>query len=133
MVKTREILKKCLETALNGLQRKEILEWSKCFVIKIITDESEVATDEEEIIRSCEEEAYKELEMRYYYRINPSKNKQFKEVLIEKLQKLISSRITSYWSVYSIYFFKENCDSRQILKKHLRSSKNLLLRGYIRQ
>lgn len=122
LVKTREILKKCFETALNRLQRKGIIQWRKCFVIKTIGSEAEVATNEQEVmIKRCEEEAYEKLERDFYDRIKPGKNRKFKELVVEKLQKISFLPIDSYWTGYEIYFDQEDyeleCDIEEILQE----------------
>lgn len=107
LVKMREILKICLQTSLNRLQRYCEIEWEKVFFIKHYAWDTFVAeTEEEEKIRAYESKVYDIMGIGYYDRINPRINKEFKEKVLEFLKKDGLPSIKMYWSGYSVYKYR---------------------------
>jgi len=94
------ITSKCLEIALNRLQKQEIISWTKEIMVKYYVENNEIA-DEHLIaeIKQAEKEVYEETELTPFHRRNPKVNKKFKNKVYKKLAK---HQISSYWNVYSI-------------------------------
>jgi len=94
------ITSKCLETALNRLQRQEIITWSKEINIKYYSGDDVLADKDLKLeIKQAEQEIYEETKLTPFHRRNPKVNKAFKNKVYRKLGK---HQISSYWNVYSI-------------------------------
>jgi len=94
------ITSKCLETALNRLQRQEIITWSKEINIKYYSGDDVLADEDLKLeIKQAEQEIYEETKLTPFHRRNPKVNKEFKNKVYRKLGK---HQISSYWNVYSI-------------------------------
>ena len=104
LVKLREILKICLHTSLNRLQRSYQVEWEKVLFIKYHAWDTEIAEKEqEEKIRLYEDKVYDIMGIGYYDRINPRTNKEFKEKVLEFLKNDGFPHIKMYWSGYLVH------------------------------
>ena len=94
------IISKCLETALNRLQRQEIITWNKEINIKYYSGDDVLADEDLKLeIKQAEQKIYEETKLTPFHRRNPKVNKEFKNKVYRKLGK---HQISSYWNVYSI-------------------------------
>lgn len=97
--KTRDILKKCFETALNRLQNKNIIKWEiNTVCMDSMTQEIDFADEKlKKEIKKAETETYTDMKITPFDRVNPKINKKFKSKVCKKI-----SNIFNYWDVYSI-------------------------------
>ena len=108
--KLKKIIIKCLETALDRLQKQEIITWKKEIMVKYYSTEIELA-DKDLIaeIKQAEQEVYEEINITPYNRKIPKINQQFKN---EVCKKLAEYTMSTYWKVYAI----EIIDSDKIIQ-----------------
>ena len=104
--KLRKILSKCLETALDRLQRQGIIIWEKNIMVKEYDLETNIAEEELVLeIKLREKEVYEELNITPFQRKNLIINKRFKR---EVYKKLTYYYVSSYWNIYSIKILDED-------------------------
>lgn len=95
--KLNNIVKKCLETSLNRLQRDGIIIYEKRINIRDKDFNEHLADVGMEIlINKYENEVYEEMKIKHYNRILLDVNRRFKNKVSEKLD------IMSYWNIYCI-------------------------------
>lgn len=95
--KLNNIVKKCLETSLNRLNRQGIVEYEKRIKIKDRNLGEKLAdTGIEILINKYEQETYKEMDIKHYNRIIMETNRKFKRNVSDKLD------ILTYWNVYCV-------------------------------
>jgi len=121
--KLKKIISKCLETALDRLQKQNIIIWHKNIMIKYFDLQTEIADDNlMGEIKIKEKEVYEELDITPFQRRNIIINKRFKR---EVYKKLFHHMISSYWKVYSIEILDEekiiNIDNINEIKKEITS------------
>ena len=91
-------VKQCLESALNRLQKQEIILWEKATMVRYYNGDTYVADEGTELeIKEIEKEVENETGIEFFKRRNPIINKEFKIKVCRKITGL-----SSYWKIYKI-------------------------------
>lgn len=108
-LKCRDTIKGCLETALNRLQRKNIIIWEKKIYLKCnLSTENCYAEDlGQEFVKKfthAEKEVYEEMGINPANRIVTTVNKSYKSKVVKKIVNDADNTLSlySYWRIYDI-------------------------------
>lgn len=101
--KLNNVVKKCLETSLNRLDKNGIITYEKRINVRDKNFNEYLAdTKMEKLINKYEKETYEEMGIKYYNRILTDVNRRFKNMVSDKLD------IMSYWNVYCFELVDKN-------------------------
>lgn len=118
----KSIVKTCLTTSLNRLQRNNIITWEERFMI--LTDMGEQKLANQKItdkINKAQEKIYEKENIKPFMRKNPDINNEFKRQVCKKIDGIFN-----YWKVYSIeiiadIFPKKEIDKVKLINKFIDS------------
>lgn len=118
--KIKEVIETALKTSLNRLQRQGIIKYYARVLVK---DRNLDETYADKLmlskIKKEEAKAYEKLNMTPFQRVNPQKNRQFKNEVQKSLQ------IASYYNVYDIKLIKHDLeiktDEKELISRFIKS------------
>ncbi len=105
--KTNYIVSGCTDRTLDRLQKQNKIKWSLDTLLKVNPADDYYADERMlKLIEEKEKQAYKELDITPFSRVNIKVNKKFKELVCDYLSEYTGEDIFNYWKVYDIRLIK---------------------------
>jgi hypothetical protein len=102
-LKSKTIMKNCLEVSLNRLKKQNLLTYKETYLYINKRNKSEIANDNMiKKIKEAENKALSELDITHFDRVFKNNNAIFKSLVMGKLNE-DNIKIKRYWKVYSVF------------------------------
>lgn len=111
--KLNYVVKTCLHTALNRLQRQGIIKWSLDLFVKCNPDDCYADEALLDLIKKKEAISYVELNIKPMARSNIKVNKKFKSLVCNYVNEKSTYNIYNYWKIYNVELISEDIEEQE--------------------